>query len=255
MAYRALFLDLDGTTIPNKEEGQPSDVVTRAIKKAAHVMKVCVATSRPLSIAQSIIERAGFNGPCILNTGAVIYDPVRKKALQEYTLNPKVISTVYTIMKKYRIRIFMNDKQSQKSYMYDGKNVSPQTYDLFTFEMEPLKGDILVHELEGIPGIAVHKMPAWKRGLVCVDVTNPQASKLHGITTIAKILKIKTKDMIGVGDGYNDFPLLMACGLRIAMGNAVPELKAIADFIAPTVEEDGVATVIEKFILNGRKTK
>ena len=41
----------------------------------------------------------------------------------------------------------------------------------------------------------------------------------------------------------------MACGLKIAMGNAVPELKAIADFIAPTVEEDGVATVIEKFVL------
>ena len=52
-----------------------------------------------------------------------------------------------------------------------------------------------------------------------------------------------------MGDGYNDFPLLMACGLKIAMGNAVPELKAIADFIAPSVEEDGVATVIEKFIL------
>lgn len=35
------------------------------------------------------------------------------------------------------------------------------------------------------------------------------------------------------------------------MGNAEPELKAIADFIAPSVDEDGVATVIEKFILKG----
>ena len=52
-----------------------------------------------------------------------------------------------------------------------------------------------------------------------------------------------------MGDGYNDFPLLMASGLKIAMGNAVPELKEIADFVAPTVEEDGVAVIIEKFIL------
>lgn len=46
-------------------------------------------------------------------------------------------------------------------------------------------------------------------------------------------------------------PLLMACGLRVAMGNAVEDLKAIADYIAPPVENDGVADVIEKFILIG----
>jgi hydroxymethylpyrimidine pyrophosphatase-like HAD family hydrolase len=55
--------------------------------------------------------------------------------------------------------------------------------------------------------------------------------------------------MIGVGDGYNDFPLLEACGLKVAMGNALEDLKGIADYIAPSVDEDGVANVIEKFIL------
>ena len=55
--------------------------------------------------------------------------------------------------------------------------------------------------------------------------------------------------MIGVGDGYNDFPLLMACGLKVAMGNAVPELKAIADYIAPTVADDGIVDVIKTFVL------
>lgn len=45
------------------------------------------------------------------------------------------------------------------------------------------------------------------------------------------------------------FLFLMACGLKVAMGNAVSELKTIADYIAPTIDEDGVADVIEKFIL------
>ena len=66
-----------------------------------------------------------------------------------------------------------------------------------------------------------------------------------------KNLGINTHEIIGVGDGYNDFPLLMACGLKVAMGNAVEDLKAIADYIAPSVEEDGVADVIDKFILGG----
>jgi len=63
------------------------------------------------------------------------------------------------------------------------------------------------------------------------------------------MVKIKPQEIIGVGDGPNDYPLLMGSGFKVAMGNAVPELKEIADFIAPSVEEDGVATVIEKFVL------
>jgi len=66
---------------------------------------------------------------------------------------------------------------------------------------------------------------------------------------VAEILGIKTDEIIAVGDGYNDFPFLMACGLKVAMGNAVPELKAIADYIAPSVDEDGIVDVIERFIL------
>ena len=67
---------------------------------------------------------------------------------------------------------------------------------------------------------------------------------------VANLLKIKTTEIIGVGDGYNDFPMLLACGLKVAMDNANDDLKAIADYIAPSVDDDGVADVIEKYILN-----
>jgi hypothetical protein len=49
--------------------------------------------------------------------------------------------------------------------------------------------------------------------------------------------------------GYNDFSMMMACRLKVAMGNAVPELKEIAHYIAPSVDNDGVADVIERFVL------
>jgi len=66
-------------------------------------------------------------------------------------------------------------------------------------------------------------------------------------------LKISREEIIGIGDHYNDFPLLMACGLKVAMGNAVDDLKAIADYIAPSVEKDGVADVIDRFVLNNNR--
>ncbi|MDG7042371.1 MAG: HAD hydrolase family protein [Nitrososphaerota archaeon] len=62
-------------------------------------------------------------------------------------------------------------------------------------------------------------------------------------------LGIKKEETIGVGDFPNDLPLFKVSGLKVAMGNAVPDLKAIADYIAPTYEEDGVAEVLRKFIL------
>ena len=120
---------------------------------------------------------------------------------------------------------------------------------IYVPEIEMKKIDDLVKEFSIDPRIHVQKLTAWDKRLMSLDITSNMASKQHGILEVAKILHISTEEIIGVGDGYNDFPLLMACGLKIAMGNAVPELKAIADFIAPTVEEDGVATVIEKFVL------
>ena len=48
----------------------------------------------------------------------------------------------------------------------------------------------------------------------------------------------------------NDIPLLNICGLKVAMGNADKKLKSIAHHIAPSVDEDGVAHVVEKFILS-----
>ena len=82
-----------------------------------------------------------------------------------------------------------------------------------------------------------------------MSIQHVEATKQHAIFEVAKLLHIDTHEIIGVGDGYNDFPLLMACGLKVAMGNAVPELKAIADYIAPTIDEDGVSDIIEKFVL------
>lgn len=104
-------------------------------------------------------------------------------------------------------------------------------------------------ELSPRSDIISHKIVAWKQGAISLSITHVGATKQHAIFEAAKILGIETHEIIGVGDGYNDFPLLMACGLKVAMGNAVPELKAIADYIAPSVEEDGVADVIKKFIL------
>ncbi len=248
MKYKVLFLDLDGTTIPNRPDGMPSARVAEAIHKAKTRILVCVASSRPLCIAKHILDQLDIRGLCVLNDATQIYDPVRKKILQTIFIDADKISRIVAVVEKLRLKPMVNNGRAEWQYKTSLK--LDRVCSMYVGSVKPPLAERLVEELTKIPNIAVHKMPSWTAGELSVSVSHASATKLHGVMTVAEKLNVDPKEMIGVGDGYNDFPLLMACGLKIAMGNAVPELKAVADFIAPTVEEDGVATVIEKFILN-----
>jgi hydroxymethylpyrimidine pyrophosphatase-like HAD family hydrolase len=133
---------------------------------------------------------------------------------------------------------------------YTGGALPDDICDIAVPDMPEGVVDLYIDKVSKISGIYVHKIPAWTSGLFWFVASSSVATKLHAVIKIADIEKIKPEEIIGVGDSYNDYPLLSACGFKIAMGNAVPELKAIADYIVPTVDDDGVAVVIEKFILN-----
>ena len=80
-----------------------------------------------------------------------------------------------------------------------------------------------------------------------VDFRTPNMKRdfMHFDLIVSKILNIDPSLMVGVGDGYNDYPLLSVCGFKVAMENAPKELKEIADLIVPDVEHDGLVTLID----------
>jgi hydroxymethylpyrimidine pyrophosphatase-like HAD family hydrolase len=62
-------------------------------------------------------------------------------------------------------------------------------------------------------------------------------------------LGIGQSEIIAFGDDVNDIDLLEFCEISVAMGNAVVEVKEMADYICDTNENDGVAQWIEKYVL------
>jgi hydroxymethylpyrimidine pyrophosphatase-like HAD family hydrolase len=74
-------------------------------------------------------------------------------------------------------------------------------------------------------------------------------SKGSALRDVLDYQGISAKQVIAIGDSFNDLPVFEVVGTKIAMGNAPGSLKQLADWVAPTVEEDGLAVVIEKFIL------
>jgi Cof subfamily protein (haloacid dehalogenase superfamily) len=81
------------------------------------------------------------------------------------------------------------------------------------------------------------------------EILNKEVSKGQGLIQLAKILDIPLAETMAIGDAENDLSMLEAAGLAIAMGNAVPEIIAIADFQTSTNDEHGVAVALEKFVL------
>jgi hydroxymethylpyrimidine pyrophosphatase-like HAD family hydrolase len=70
-------------------------------------------------------------------------------------------------------------------------------------------------------------------------------SKWTGVTMLASQWGILPEQICAAGDDVNDIPMIEAAGLGVAMGNALPEVKAAADRIAPSHDEDGLVQVVE----------
>lgn len=249
--YKALILDIDGTIVLNNEFSLPSQNIINAVKLAQKKISVIIATARRYQGALNIINTLGLTDLAIISGGAEIRKCDTGKILWSRNIPENTSKKIIQMFAKENFDIWIDDNNYYHLNRRYNKNHPPEDTLQISIVDVPLKiSDIYVKKLSIFPEINVHKALSWdNRDAVWLSITHNEASKQHGIFEVAKILGIETHEIIGVGDGYNDFPLLMACGLRVAMGNAVPELKAIADYIAPTVEDDGVADVIEKFIL------
>ncbi len=244
--YKAIIFDVDGTLV-NGRYALPSEKVTEVVNKARGKIHIGLATSRPIFMLSTLIKHLKLSGPSIIDSGATIIDSTTEKILWQKTTLNEDVKKIREIAKDNSLDLILSDGKVD----IPDKNYKNETVlQLWIPDIEPLLGEKVRQTISKIPTLAVYQVYSWKEGRVDLIMTHSEATKQHGILEIAKILNINTHEIIAVGDGYNDFPLLMACGLKIAMGNAVDDLKAIADYIAPRIEEDGAADVIERFVLS-----
>ncbi|MGN0975657.1 MAG: HAD hydrolase family protein, partial [Gemmiger sp.] len=78
--------------------------------------------------------------------------------------------------------------------------------------------------------------------------------KSASLAVLLQVLGLRREDLMACGDGWNDLPMIQYAGMGVAMGNAVPSVKAAADYISADNDHDGVAEAVEKFILGGQTT-
>ena len=83
-----------------------------------------------------------------------------------------------------------------------------------------------------------------------IELNAPAANKGAALRALAEALEIPPERVMAVGDGLNDRTMLETAGIAVAMGNAHPDIKAIADFVTDDCDHDGAAKAIERFCLS-----
>lgn len=98
-----------------------------------------------------------------------------------------------------------------------------------------------------IPAKLLEKYTVVRSGPYSLEILNREASKGRSLKELAALLKIPQARVMAIGDSGNDIDMIAYAGLGVAMGNAIPEVKEVADVVTDTVLEDGVAKAINQY--------
>lgn len=192
----------------------------------------------------------GLDSYIIVDNGAAIYYTGEHRVIWESVIDTSLSKRILPIIKTYQKPYHVSCEVKKFEEDEYSNNYPVRKFVLHGLRQE--EATKLIKEIEqNFPTLTCFRASAYEgASYIDVYITNVDATKQHAILKFLDLVGINQNETIGIGDHYNDYPLLMACGLKVAMGNAVPELKEIADHVAPSVDEDGVANVIERFILN-----
>jgi HAD superfamily hydrolase (TIGR01484 family) len=249
MKWKHLFIDLDGTTIISDPNALPTKRVIRAISNIQQIMRVSIATGRTLRKSLYLFEQLNISSLSIIASGIQLYDPKNKLIIHEHEVSKERLYDVLKILQPmgHVIHAF-NGENDIEIY----QDILPKkVLSLFILGLEVNQSKQIERSLSHYSDIVIHRMTSWKgKKLEDLEICSVLGTKLYRLREICKTYGIKEHDCIVAGDGLNDYDMLMAGGFKIAMGNAHPDLKKIADIIAPPVEEDGLAVVLEKILTN-----
>ena len=241
----AAALDLDGTVIGPNENISPA--VHEAIVRLAERIHVFIATGREPADVLRYANELGLTAPQLCDGGANILDPVQGVSTWTAPLGPVNAEAVVTRLREMG-SAFVATHAGGTARTFD----DVPDWDLIrvsALDLDEDTADALATEFRRNKNMYVIKAVLPYNGLWAVDFTLAGVDKASGIARVGQTLGVNPANMVAVGDSYNDLPMLEACGFSIAMGNAPPEVKDAAEFVAPSVAEDGLSVAIKEYVL------
>ena len=273
MNGRTLYIsDLDGTLL--NKSAELSEYTEKTLNRLiANGLHFSVASARTVASASKIMSGLQLRLPVVLMNGVVTYDMAAKSYVEKSPISEEVVLKILAVLKKfdvsgmmYRltdaelmtyyesleaepIRTFVEERRNRyyKTF-YHADSFFDVPRDQIVYFTLPDTYDRLLRvreALDGIPGItAVLYRDVYSGTLWFLELFSTAASKKNAVGLLRE--KYGFDRIVGFGDNLNDLPLFEACDVRVAVANAVDEVRAAADYICDTNENDGVIKWIEE---------
>jgi cell division protease FtsH len=267
--YDALILDVDGTLVGSDKK--VSEATREAIIAAQERGKtVAIASGRSISGIRktaSAIQLEKFGGYVVAYNGTTVINCKTGECIYNQTIDKEMVKPVLEAAREAKVGITVyNDPQKE---LIAGNGVDRY------IEADAVACDITIREVSDfvkavnfpvnkflLSGEPEHmkevekqmkerfadRLNVFRSDPFYVELLPKFTDKAVAVDKLMKYLDIKKEKVICVGDSFNDLTMLRYAGKGVAMGNAQPEVKEAADYIAPSNDEDGIVEVIRKFM-------
>jgi len=267
VAYRLVVADLDGTA-RSRRLGITPGVRAAVAAARARGVGVRVATGRMWASAAPWVEALGADSPVILYNGGQVFDFQAGRVLHDRRLGAESTRQALALIRRdpdLQPHLFLDD-QAYVERCHPLTDLYAQddgiTCKVVTAFESLLTGDPHKILVVGPPprvtalGAAVReaRLPvhAVQSEPTYLEFLPPGISKGSALRAMLEGLGIDAGDVIAVGDNWNDLEMIEAAGLGVAMADAPEGVRARADHVCASADDDGLREVIERFVLDGR---
>lgn len=268
MKYKLLVLDLDGTLTNGKKEVTEHTRRT-LIEAQERGVKIVLASGRPtygVAPLADKLELKKYEGYILSYNGGEIIDWKTGEMMYENVLDPEVLPylyqcatdnhfTIVTYDGKYVLTEYPDDEYVLKEAILNV--METKKVDNFLEAVHfPVAKCLIVGDPERLAVLEKEmyehlkdRMGVFRSEPYFLELVPKGIDKAQSLAVLLKEIGMTKDEMIAIGDGFNDLSMIKYAGLGVAMANAQEVVRQNADYITLSNEEDGVAAVVEKFIL------
>lgn len=271
MNYKLVVTDMDGTLLNDDHEvsRKNKDALKKVIDSGKHV---AIATGRIYTAARVYAKTLELVTPIICCNGAIIKNLEDDTILYGNPIDDDLCRKVIDICYDEDVYFHFYSEDTIIGQVLKNKLLFFSEWTKTLKEEDRLKVDIVEDAMAWIGTDKVYKfsiqdddqerlnrigrrirrelnVDAYKSYYNMLDVMSKGVSKGNAILKLAEIMDINSDEIIAIGDNENDISMMHAAGLGVAMENADEKIKIEANFITDTNNNDGVAKVIERYML------
>jgi len=267
MKYKIIALDVDGTLNSSAHKILP-ETQQALIAAQAKGLKVVLASGRPtpgmMRLAREL-ELEKFGGFILSYNGGRITNVKTGEIIHEVFLTPAQAHEIYDLAKANQVNIMAYDgediiTEDDDEYIQIEAHINEMPLRKTTNFKKAVVNNTIKTLTTGDPEkIALveadYLQKFGDRFSICrsmpffLEVMPNGINKAASLKRLLTTLAMTADDLVACGDGFNDVEMVKFAGFGVAMGNAVAEVKAVANYVTRSNDDNGIVDVIEKFIL------